>query len=307
MVPGGEYGKWGSAVQIAEHTRPSLLSDGDQASSAERVLMPPVLAAVFLLIAAVLVAVAFCMSQTGATGWLPAPPAVVIAIEVTGQGAVMPGGVAVPWDVLRSSFQQQRDALRLSSVSAAAATVIVRAAGEMPTGRVQEVLEAGRTAGFQRFALKKAEGGGPPRGYPAEGGQVLGLRSWALDSAPRPKAQDPRPLPPSIRQLPTIKIRLRAGADGSLADIRLNRRPLANLDELRSALRAILLGDDDLPAPAGSGPQIELDCDYNLRYAETLRAIAAVCGDRTDDGRTRLVDRLKFAPRRPPSEKETTP
>jgi hypothetical protein len=95
-----------------------------------------------------------------------------------------------------------------------------------------------------------------------------------------------------------IKIRLRAAADGSLASIRLNRRPLADLDELRAALRAILLSDGP-PALGGSGPQVELDCDYNLRYDAILQAIAAISGDRTEDG-ARLVDRLKFAPRRPP-------
>jgi hypothetical protein len=73
----------------------------------------------------------------------------------------------------------------------------------------------------------------------------------------------------------------------------LDRRPLRDIDELHSEVRAIVLHD--------GSPQVELDCDYNLRYKYTLEAIAAVSGRRTDDAQPeRLVDRLKFAPVRKP-------
>lgn len=94
-------------------------------------------------------------------------------------------------------------------------------------------------------------------------------------------------------QLPTIKIRLRADAQGTLAGISMNQRTIKNLDELAAEIRAIV-------HDAGGSPEVEFDCDYNLSYDATMRAITAVSGYVADDGRTlvKLVDRIKFAPRR---------
>ena len=97
------------------------------------------------------------------------------------------------------------------------------------------------------------------------------------------------------RQLPTVKVRLKADAKGGLASISMNERPLKDLDELRSEIRAIVLA-------AGGSPDVELDCDYQLGYEHTIKAITSVSGHLAEDGKTpvKLVDRVKFAPRRSP-------
>lgn len=97
------------------------------------------------------------------------------------------------------------------------------------------------------------------------------------------------------RQLPTIKIRLQADAKGGLASITMNERPLKDMDELRSEVRAVV-------GAAGGSPDVELDCDYQLGYEHTMKAITSVSGYPAEDGKTpvKLIDRVKFAPRRSP-------
>ena len=97
------------------------------------------------------------------------------------------------------------------------------------------------------------------------------------------------------RQLPIVKVRLKADERGGLASISMDRRPLKDLEELRTEIREMALA-------AGGSPEIELDCDYQLGYEHTMRAITSVSGYSAEDGRTpvKLVDRVKFAPRRKP-------
>jgi hypothetical protein len=56
------------------------------------------------------------------------------------------------------------------------------------------------------------------------------------------------------------------------------------------------VGDGSLAASA----EVELDCDYNLKYEHVIEAITAVSGSVTPDGQiTKLVEKIKFAPPRP--------
>lgn len=98
-----------------------------------------------------------------------------------------------------------------------------------------------------------------------------------------------------FRQLPTVKIRLKADAKGGLASIAMNERPLKSFDELRAEIRAIVRA-------AGGSPEVELDCDYQLDYEHTMKAVTSVSGYLAEDGKTpvKLVERVKFAPRRTP-------
>lgn len=99
-------------------------------------------------------------------------------------------------------------------------------------------------------------------------------------------------------QIPPIKLRLVAGVDGSCQDIIMNDRSfgaggwLALHQEI-----AALVGDGSLDSTA----EVELDCDYNLKYENVIRAITAVSGDRQPNGDIlKLIEKIKFAPPKAP-------
>ena len=100
--------------------------------------------------------------------------------------------------------------------------------------------------------------------------------------------------PADFRQLPAIRIGLRADTAGRLAAISLNGHPVRDANKLRAEIKAFLGSATDATVEA------ELDCDGDLRYEDTQRTIAAISGYPSADGRTMvpLVDRVKFVPRR---------
>jgi biopolymer transport protein ExbD len=99
-------------------------------------------------------------------------------------------------------------------------------------------------------------------------------------------------------ELPAIKIRLQADARGELTGITMNQRTLSSADALRAEIQAILRSDGGV----GSLPEIELDCDYNLKYQYTLGMVTALSGAPDGDARAKakLVERIKLSPRRKP-------
>ena len=106
-------------------------------------------------------------------------------------------------------------------------------------------------------------------------------------AAPTPLVQDALP----------IYIRLRATADGKLADICLGDRSLSDdFGALRSAMRRLT---DDGSASARQ-TCVRLDCDYQLRYEYLVAAITAVSGYVERDRIVALVDGIELAPPRHP-------
>jgi biopolymer transport protein ExbD len=107
----------------------------------------------------------------------------------------------------------------------------------------------------------------------------------------------PRAGTPDPNQLPPMKLRLRADANGNLVDMVLNERTFSGADRWQQLHNnvASLVGDGSLAASA----EVELDCDYNLKYENVIRAITAVSGDVSADGQIiKLVEKIKFAPPR---------
>ncbi|KAA5546053.1 biopolymer transporter ExbD [Roseiconus nitratireducens] len=101
-----------------------------------------------------------------------------------------------------------------------------------------------------------------------------------------------------VTDLP-LKLRLRADNQGRLTSMSLNEINLGNdFDQLRA--NVISLVGTDAPAEGEEGPEIEIDTDYNLRYAYVIQAITAVSGYRDEtDQVVKLIERIKFAkPRR---------
>jgi biopolymer transport protein ExbD len=107
----------------------------------------------------------------------------------------------------------------------------------------------------------------------------------------------PRAGLPDPNQLPPIKIRLRADAAGNLVELSLNDRAFAGADRFRQLHNHIagIVGEGSLAASA----EVELDCDFNLKYEYVIEAITAVSGSTTPDGQlVKLVEKIKFAPPR---------
>jgi len=100
---------------------------------------------------------------------------------------------------------------------------------------------------------------------------------------------------PDDTALPPIRVRLRAGGDGKLAGLQMNERPLAGFKDLRELVRSLAAGAG--PGAGNQGPEVEFDCDYNLRFAHTIQAITAVSGYVADDGQTivKICEKIKFA------------
>ena len=103
---------------------------------------------------------------------------------------------------------------------------------------------------------------------------------------------------PEPDQLPPMKVRLRAAVNGAIETIEFGNRSLGkNFLALRAQVRDMV---GDSAGPAGSSAEVELDCDYNLRYEYVIEAVTAVSGYVKDGQVQKLVEKIKFAPPRKP-------
>jgi len=106
---------------------------------------------------------------------------------------------------------------------------------------------------------------------------------------------------PDDDQLPPIKIRLVADRAGNIATIGLGQRGLgSDFYALHTELRGIV-GDASGPGSVASNTEVELDCDYNLKYENVVKAITAVSGYSVQGRVVKMIEKIKFSPpKRPP-------
>ena len=100
-----------------------------------------------------------------------------------------------------------------------------------------------------------------------------------------------------VNQVPPMKVRLRADPDGNLIDLTLNDRSFNGPDRWRQLHNHIanLVGEGSLASSA----EVELDCDFGLKYENVIEAITAVSGSVGPDGQViKLVEKIKFSPPR---------
>ncbi len=116
-------------------------------------------------------------------------------------------------------------------------------------------------------------------------------------SSPR---QGLRPTP----ELPPVKIRLTAHPDGKLAGIQMGKRKMFSFAELHKQVHE-LAGLDRGPA-GSSNTEVELDCDYNLKFKYVINTLNAISGYVANDKQTiiRMIEKIRFAPPRKPKEEE---
>ena len=100
---------------------------------------------------------------------------------------------------------------------------------------------------------------------------------------------------PDDQQVPPVRVKLSAGADGSLAGIAMNGAPVNDFEELRKRVIG-LVGTDTGPNSLAERTEVELDCDYSLKYVNVVRAITAVSGKVQDGQVVELIKKIKFTP-----------
>jgi biopolymer transport protein ExbD len=97
------------------------------------------------------------------------------------------------------------------------------------------------------------------------------------------------------QQVPPIRVKLSAGPDGSLAGIVMNGNPVADFNDLQKKVVS-LVGKGRGPDSLADKTEVEMDCDYGLKYANVVRAITAVSGTVQDGQIVELIKKIKFTP-----------
>jgi biopolymer transport protein ExbD len=114
----------------------------------------------------------------------------------------------------------------------------------------------------------------------------------------------PREGLPDEMSLPPIQVHLTANQDGQLASLRMNDQALDSFQALRQRIIG-LVGDDRGPGSLAESAEVELKCDFNLKYRYVIDAISAISGYVTPEEKVvKLIEKIKFAPPTPPSAAE---
>ncbi len=106
--------------------------------------------------------------------------------------------------------------------------------------------------------------------------------------------------------LPDLKLKLRANADGTLADMSLGARSFGTGDKAFADLNHYIkmnvlngrVGEerDELLKKQ----EVEIDADFNLHYVYTIKAVSACTGERRGKQIVRYIEKIKFAPPKEP-------
>jgi biopolymer transport protein ExbD len=92
---------------------------------------------------------------------------------------------------------------------------------------------------------------------------------------------------------PPIIVRMKADSRGRLTEILLTEKPLKSFQELREEIKQLCTGRDTTTL------EVELDCDYVLRYEYVMEAITHVSGYVDQNGNiVKLIEKIKFKPAR---------
>lgn len=106
---------------------------------------------------------------------------------------------------------------------------------------------------------------------------------------------------PITDSLPPSKVTLLADDSGMLSGILLTKRPMRDFNQLHLEIRGAV-NDAGGPRSAGAKAlEVELDCEYQLRFEYVIDAISAISGYVTEDRRIiPLIEKIKFSPPRAP-------
>ena len=126
--------------------------------------MTPMIDMVFLLIAFFTVLINFSEAEQDQRIKLPSselaippevPPEHPITLQLTEEGPILFGGVEYELGTLPRQLDREKDyIMALPNADFRRATVILRADGRCPTGRVLEVIEVCKEVGFEKFKMR---------------------------------------------------------------------------------------------------------------------------------------------------------
>ncbi|MBX3424477.1 MAG: biopolymer transporter ExbD [Pirellulales bacterium] len=99
-------------------------------------------------------------------------------------------------------------------------------------------------------------------------------------------------------ETPVIRVRLRAGENRELAGVELGDAAITGenpFGQLQARIRAMI---DDSAGPGSTDQEVELDCDYDLKYRYVINAITAISGyfEPGQKEPIKLIERVRFAP-----------
>jgi biopolymer transport protein ExbD len=94
--------------------------------------------------------------------------------------------------------------------------------------------------------------------------------------------------------IPPVRVKILAGPDGERIGIAMNGSSVADFDDLR---RKILDLVGTGPGSNADKTEVELDCDYQLKYVNVVNAISAVSGVVQPDGTVvEMIKKIKLTP-----------
>lgn len=103
--------------------------------------------------------------------------------------------------------------------------------------------------------------------------------------------------PADTTQLP-LKLRLKSDGNGRIQEIVLNESLSFGTDWQKLRNYVLQMVGDQAGPTEGEGPEVEIDLDYDLHYVHVIESVTAVTGYRDGDEVVKLIDRIKFAPKR---------
>jgi len=107
----------------------------------------------------------------------------------------------------------------------------------------------------------------------------------------------PREGLPDENKIPPLKVRIKSDSAGNLVSIAMNDQPLSNFPQLRDKIIQTF-GTNSGPGSNLAAAEVELDCDYDLKYENVIQAVTSVSGFTQNGHIVKLVEKIKFAPPR---------
>jgi biopolymer transport protein ExbD len=105
---------------------------------------------------------------------------------------------------------------------------------------------------------------------------------------------------PDEDDIPPMTVKLSADAAGNLGSIRMNDIAYPTFQKLRERIISVI-GTERGPNSTHATAEVELDCDFNLKYTHVIEAVTHVSGyvDPSTKQIVKLVEKIKFKPQPP--------
>ena len=100
--------------------------------------------------------------------------------------------------------------------------------------------------------------------------------------------------PVDVDQMLPMLLRITADEQGNMTSMKLDERNFGSFVELHEEIMRRYMTDSG-PSAAAASAEVQLDCDFQLRYEYVIAAITALSGHRDGDNVIRLVEKINFA------------